>query len=62
MGVRQQLLHDEIVIDLSGKFSPLFGAFELLVRLNLQCINEKFLMGSDALPLHGWMDRRVETP
>ena len=44
MGVCQQLLHDEIIVDLFGKFSPLFRAFELLVRLDLQCINEKFLM------------------
>lgn len=47
MGVCQQLLHDEIVVDLFGKFSPLFRAFEFLVRLDLQCINEKFLMELD---------------
>lgn len=47
MGVRQQLLHDEIVVDLPGKFPPLLRAFELLVRLDLQCINEKFLMELD---------------
>lgn len=41
--MRQQLFHDVIVIDLSGKFSPVFRTFELLVRFDLQCINEKFL-------------------
>ncbi|EZA58023.1 hypothetical protein X777_01404, partial [Ooceraea biroi] len=28
-----------------GKFSPFFRTLELLVRFDLQCINEKFLYG-----------------
>lgn len=47
MGVCQQLLHDEIIVDLFGKYPPFFRAFQLLVHLDLQCINEKFLMESE---------------
>lgn len=41
--MRQQLFHNVIVIDLSGKFSPVFRTFEFLVRFDLQCINKQFL-------------------
>lgn len=43
--MRQQLFHNVIVVDLPGEFSPLFRALELLVRFDLQRINEKILYG-----------------
>jgi hypothetical protein len=55
---RQQLLHDEVVVDISRLLHPLLGTFELFVRLYLQTNmndNQVDVIGSSVPP----QDRKV---
>lgn len=55
--MRQQLFHNIIVVDLSGKFSPVFRTFELLVRFDLQCTNKQSHYAVVSA-IHGYYMRR----